>query len=140
MAVKERRIRQNYMAIFTAAMICFVLEAIWYGVFMERWIAGVGSCSGWLMRTPSISPALWPPPGPRNMVLNFAPSINWPSIAASGFWAWWSWVRLWVDGRRARRPLASPDPRQIRHLPQQRLSPAADKTAASRSSHSPVAR
>jgi uncharacterized membrane protein YjjP (DUF1212 family) len=56
MAVKERRIRQNYMAIFTAAMICFVLEAIWYGVFMERWIAGVGSCSGWLMRTPSISP------------------------------------------------------------------------------------
>ena len=56
MVVKELRIRQNYMAIFTAAMICFVLEAIWYGIFMQPWIAGLGSCSGWMTTTPNINP------------------------------------------------------------------------------------
>lgn len=58
MAVQQPNIRQNYLAIFAAAILCFLLEVLWYGYFMSPWIDGLGPCSGWLQRNPHINPVL----------------------------------------------------------------------------------
>jgi hypothetical protein len=60
-AEKQQTIKLHFMAIFTAAMISFVLQAIWYGYFMSPWTAGLGPCSGWApysLKLPHFHPVL----------------------------------------------------------------------------------
>ena len=42
-------IRQNYLAIVTAAFACFLFEAVWYGYFNQLWLNGVDRTQEWLM-------------------------------------------------------------------------------------------
>ena len=42
------RVRQNYLAIIVAAIACFLFEAIWYSVFLNTWINGIGRSMQWL--------------------------------------------------------------------------------------------
>jgi hypothetical protein len=58
MAVNQLGIRQNYLAIFTAAIACFLMEVLWYGYFMRPWLDGLGECSGWFSRNPHIHPVV----------------------------------------------------------------------------------
>jgi hypothetical protein len=50
-------VRQNYLAILTAAVACFLLEGIWYTIFTQSWLDGIGRTREWLMAT-GMSPAL----------------------------------------------------------------------------------
>lgn len=36
------RVRQNYLAIVTAALVSFIFEAVWFLTFMNTWLAGIG--------------------------------------------------------------------------------------------------
>lgn len=42
------RIRHNYLAIIAAGVASFILEAVWYTVFLKPWIAGIGRSMQWL--------------------------------------------------------------------------------------------
>lgn len=42
------RVRQNYLAIIVAAIACFAFEAVWYSVFLDTWIRGIGHTRQWL--------------------------------------------------------------------------------------------
>jgi hypothetical protein len=42
------RIRHNYFAIGAAAIASFLLEAVWYSVFLNAWMAGIGRSMEWL--------------------------------------------------------------------------------------------
>jgi len=48
LAPVEPRIRHNYLAILVAGIASFVLEAIWYSVFLNAWTAGIGRTMEWL--------------------------------------------------------------------------------------------
>jgi len=50
-------IRLNWVAILVAAIASFLFEALWYSVFLNEWIAGIGRTREWLMNS-GISPAL----------------------------------------------------------------------------------
>jgi hypothetical protein len=43
------KVRQNYWAILLAAVACFVFEAIWYSIFLQTWLDGIGRTRQWLM-------------------------------------------------------------------------------------------
>jgi hypothetical protein len=43
------QVRLNYPAIFVAGIACFMLAPLWYGVFKQPWLEGVGRTSEWLM-------------------------------------------------------------------------------------------
>lgn len=43
------RIRQNYLAIVSAAVACFLFEAAWYSYFLQAWIDGIGRTREWLV-------------------------------------------------------------------------------------------
>jgi hypothetical protein len=43
-----RCIRQNYLANLAAGAACFVVEAAWYGVFLDAWLKGIGRDRTWL--------------------------------------------------------------------------------------------
>ena len=58
MAVNQMGIRQNYLAIFAAAIACFLMEVLWYGYFMRPWLDGLGGCSGWFSPNPHIHPVV----------------------------------------------------------------------------------
>jgi hypothetical protein len=36
------RVRQNYLAIVAAALASFIFEAVWFSVFINTWLAGIG--------------------------------------------------------------------------------------------------
>ena len=40
--MEQLRVRTNYWAIIVAAIACFILEAIWYSVFLQAWLDGLG--------------------------------------------------------------------------------------------------
>ena len=52
------RVRQNYWAIGVAAIASFVFEAVWYTVFLQPWIDGIGRTREWLMSAAGYNPAL----------------------------------------------------------------------------------
>lgn len=39
--MSDSRVRQNYWAILVAAIASFVLEAVWYSVFLKQWLQGI---------------------------------------------------------------------------------------------------
>jgi hypothetical protein len=51
------KVRQNYWAILTAAVACFLFEAVWYSIFLQTWLDGIGRTREWLMSM-GINPAL----------------------------------------------------------------------------------
>ncbi len=48
---EDSRVRQNWWANIVAAVACFVFEAIWYIVFLDRWLVGIGRSRAWLLNT-----------------------------------------------------------------------------------------
>jgi hypothetical protein len=50
-------VRQNYWAILVAAVACFLFEAVWYTVFLQGWLDGIGRTRAWLMAS-GINPNL----------------------------------------------------------------------------------
>jgi hypothetical protein len=50
-------IRLNWVAILVAAIASFIFEALWYSIFMNEWLAGIGRTREWLMSS-GMSPAL----------------------------------------------------------------------------------
>lgn len=58
MAIQESRVKQNYLAIAAAAIACFVVEAVWYTIFMKPWLNGIGRSSEWLMSAAGYNPVL----------------------------------------------------------------------------------
>ncbi len=56
LAVSGRRVRQNYVAILVAGIVCFLLEAGWYSFFNQEWLAGTGRTREWLM-SQGVNPA-----------------------------------------------------------------------------------
>lgn len=45
------RVRFNYAALIVAALVNFVFEAVWFSVFMNQWLAGIGHDRKWLMNS-----------------------------------------------------------------------------------------
>jgi Protein of unknown function (DUF1761) len=43
--------RLNWVAILVAAIASFIFEALWFSVFMNEWLAGIGRTKEWLMGT-----------------------------------------------------------------------------------------
>lgn len=39
--MSDSRVRQNYWAILVAAVASFILEAVWYTVFLQQWMRGI---------------------------------------------------------------------------------------------------
>jgi hypothetical protein len=52
------KVRLNYVAILVAAIVLFLFQAFWYGLFMDPWLAGTGRSREWLMNA---STGLLPP-------------------------------------------------------------------------------
>jgi len=48
MTIQESRVRQNYPAIVVAAIACFLFEAVWYSMFFQPWLNGIGRTYEWL--------------------------------------------------------------------------------------------
>jgi uncharacterized membrane protein YraQ (UPF0718 family) len=40
--------RLNWVAILVAAIVSFLFEALWYSVFLNEWVAGIGRTDEWL--------------------------------------------------------------------------------------------
>lgn len=57
MTNQEPRVRQNYLAIVVAAIVCFLFEAGWYSFFLQSWLVGIGRSHEWLSNQ-GVSPAL----------------------------------------------------------------------------------
>lgn len=53
----QPRVRQNYWAIFVAAVACFLFEAGWYTLFLQAWLDGIGRSMNWL-ESSGMNPAL----------------------------------------------------------------------------------
>lgn len=47
----QSRVQQNYWAILVAAIACFVFEAVWYSIFLQQWLSGIGRTHESLMAT-----------------------------------------------------------------------------------------
>jgi len=50
-------IRLNWVAILVAAIVSFLFEALWFSVFMNQWLAGIGRTEEWLKST-GLNPAI----------------------------------------------------------------------------------
>jgi hypothetical protein len=50
-------IRLNWVAILVAAIAAFIFEALWFSIFMNEWLAGIGRTREWLMGT-GLNPAV----------------------------------------------------------------------------------
>jgi len=55
--MEERRVRRNYLAVVVAAAACFLFEAVWYTVFLDVWLKGIGHDRLWLENT-GVNPGL----------------------------------------------------------------------------------
>src|SRR6266513_2395270 len=51
-------IRLNWVAILVAAIASFIFEALWFSVFMNEWLAGIGRTREWLTTATGITPAV----------------------------------------------------------------------------------
>ena len=40
--MEQAKVKTNYWAIMVAAIACFMLEAIWYSIFLQAWLDGLG--------------------------------------------------------------------------------------------------
>jgi len=40
--MEQSKVRINYWAIIVAAIACFLLEAVWYSIFLQAWLDGIG--------------------------------------------------------------------------------------------------
>jgi len=58
MTIQESKVKQNYLAIAVAAIACFAFEAVWYTIFMQPWLNGIGRTSEWLMSSAGYNPVL----------------------------------------------------------------------------------
>jgi predicted membrane protein len=45
---EDSRVRQNWWAIIVAAVVNFILEAVWYSIFYQQWLSGIGRTDAWL--------------------------------------------------------------------------------------------
>jgi Protein of unknown function (DUF1761) len=50
-------IRLNWVAILVAAIASFLFEALWFSIFMNQWLTGIGRTKEWLMAT-GLNPAI----------------------------------------------------------------------------------
>jgi hypothetical protein len=57
MILAQSNIRQNYWAILVAAVACFLFEAVWYSLFLQAWLDGIGRTAEWLTHA-GVNPAL----------------------------------------------------------------------------------
>jgi Protein of unknown function (DUF1761) len=48
--LETRRVRLNYLAILVSALVYFALQAVWFTVFMNEWLAGIGKTADQLHR------------------------------------------------------------------------------------------
>jgi hypothetical protein len=48
MPAGQPRVRHNVLAIIVAAIACFLFEAVWYSLFLNAWIRGIGRSMEWL--------------------------------------------------------------------------------------------
>lgn len=46
-----KRVQQNYLAVATAAAVCVVFLMIWYKIFLDIWLKGIGHNRLWLAET-----------------------------------------------------------------------------------------
>ena len=51
-------IRLNWVAILVAAIVSFLFEALWFSVFMNQWLAGIGRTKEWLHSAAGYNPAV----------------------------------------------------------------------------------
>jgi len=49
MTTERPKVRQNYWAIAVAAIASFLFEAVWYSIFLQPWLDGIGRTREWLM-------------------------------------------------------------------------------------------
>jgi hypothetical protein len=47
MFTERKRVQFNYPAIVTAAVACCLLRAVWYSIFFETWLNGMGRNRAW---------------------------------------------------------------------------------------------
>ena len=52
------KFRLNWVAILVAAIVAFLFEALWFSVFMNQWLAGIGRTKEWLMSAAGYNPAV----------------------------------------------------------------------------------
>ncbi len=52
-----KEFRLNWVAILVAAIASFLFEALWYSIFLNQWLTGIGRTREWLMAN-SANPAL----------------------------------------------------------------------------------
>jgi hypothetical protein len=52
------KIRLNWVAILVAAIAAFIFEALWFSVFMNEWLTGIGRTREWLMSSAATTPAV----------------------------------------------------------------------------------
>jgi hypothetical protein len=52
------KIRLNWVAILVAAIASFLFEALWFSVFMNEWLTGIGRTREWLMSAAGYNPAV----------------------------------------------------------------------------------
>jgi hypothetical protein len=50
-------IKLNWVAILVAAIASFLFEALWFSLFMNQWLTGIGRTKEWLMGT-GLNPAI----------------------------------------------------------------------------------
>ena len=55
-----KNIRLNWLAILVVAIVSFLFEAIWFTVFMNQWLEGIGRTKEWLITasTTTVTPRL----------------------------------------------------------------------------------
>jgi hypothetical protein len=51
------KFRLNWVAILVAAIVSFIFEALWFSVFMNQWLAGIGRTMEWLVGN-GLNPAI----------------------------------------------------------------------------------
>jgi Protein of unknown function (DUF1761) len=57
MPAGQPKVQQNFLAILVAAIACFLLEGVWYTVFEQAWLLGIGRTREFLMSL-GVNPAL----------------------------------------------------------------------------------
>lgn len=53
---EDSRIHQNWWADIAAAIGCFVFEAVWYTIFFNPWLSGIGRTPEWAQGTKGLFP------------------------------------------------------------------------------------
>jgi hypothetical protein len=51
------KFKLNWVAILVAAIVSFIFEALWFSVFMNQWLAGIGRTMEWLVGN-GLNPAI----------------------------------------------------------------------------------